>query len=126
MKKRRNIGLFITIVSIVLILGVLAWFLLCIFEGEKPQVTVEPLPEFLSGSEQFSLTASDMRRGLKVIEVSVNQEGRKILVFEKKFPFEGLFNSEGIHQFDTQFSIDPAKLNLAQVLGEGEGMETSL
>jgi len=67
MKKRRNIGLFITIVSIVLILGVLAWFLWSVFEGEKPQVTVEPLPEFLSGSEQFSLTASDMKRGLKVV-----------------------------------------------------------
>jgi len=114
MKKRRNIGLFITIVSIVLILGALAWFLWCIFEGEKPRVTVEPLPEFLSGSEQFSLSASDMKRGLKVVRVSVNQEGRNILVFEKKFPFKGLFNSEGIHQFDTEFSIDPAKLNLAQ------------
>jgi len=114
MKKRRNIGLFITVVSILLILGVVGWFLWSIFEGEKPQVTVEPLPEFLSGSEQFSLTASDMKRGLKVVEVSVNQEGRNILVFEKKFPFKGLFNSEGIHQFDTEFSIDPAKLNLAQ------------
>jgi hypothetical protein len=114
MKKRRNIGLFIAIVSIVLILGVLAWFLQCIFEGENPQVTVEPLPEFLSGSERFSLTASDMKRGLKAVKVSVNQEGREILVFEKKFPFEGLFNSEGVHQFNTEFSIDPAKLNLAQ------------
>ena len=114
MKKRRNVGLFIAIASIVLILGVLAWFWWCVFEGENPQVAVDPLPEFLSGSEQFSLTASDMKRGLKIVKVTVNQEGRKILVFEKKFPFEGLFNSEGIHQFNTEFSVDPTKLNLAQ------------
>ena len=114
MGKRKNIGLFITVGSLVIILGVIAWFLTSIFEGEKPLVTVEPLPEFLSGSEKFSLTATDLKRGLKVIKVSVNQEGREISVFEKKFPFSGLFNREGIHEFNTEFSIDPVRLNLAQ------------
>lgn len=114
MGKRKNVGLFITIGSLLLVLGVLTWFLFTIFEGEKPQVTVEPLPEFLSGSKKFSLTARDLKRGLKVIKVSANQEGREISVLEKKFPFAGLFNREGIHKFNTEFSIDPAKLNLAQ------------
>ncbi|UCF82396.1 MAG: M23 family metallopeptidase, partial [Desulfobacteraceae bacterium] len=114
MGKRKNIGLFITVGSLVIILGIIAWFLTSIFEGEKPLVTVEPLPEFLSGSEKFSLTARDLKRGLKVIKVSVNQEGREISVLEKKFPFTGLFNREGIHKFNTEFSLDPAKLNLAQ------------
>ena len=114
MGKRKNIGLFITVGSLVIVLGVIAWFLTSIFEGEKPLVTVEPLPEFLSGSEKFSLTATDLKRGLKVIKVSVSQEGREISVLEKKFPFTGLFNREGIHKFNTEFSIDPAKLNLAQ------------
>jgi hypothetical protein len=114
MGKRKNIGLFITVGSLLLVLGVLIWFLFSIFEGEKPQVTVEPLPEFLSGSKKFSLTARDLKRGLKVIKVSANQEGREISVLEKKFPFAGFFNREGIHKFNTEFSIDPAKLNLAQ------------
>ena len=114
MKKKKNIGLVITIVFLILILGVLTWFLISIFEGEKPQVLVEPLPEFLSGSEKFVLSASDMKRGLKVVKVCLKQEGREITVFEKKFPFKGFFNREGIHRFETEFSIDPAKLNLAQ------------
>ena len=114
MKKKKNIGLFATIGFLVLILGVLAWFLSTIFEGEKPQVSVEPLPEFLSGSETITLSASDMKRGLKIVKVWLYQEGREINVFENKFTFKGLFNREGTHQFDTKFSIDPAKLNLAQ------------
>ena len=114
MKKKKNIGLFATIGFLVLILGGLAWFLSTIFEGEKPQVSVEPLPEFLSGSETITLSASDMKRGLKIVKVWLYQEGREINVFENKFTFKGLFNREGTHQFDTEFSIDPAKLNLAQ------------
>jgi hypothetical protein len=46
--------------------------------------------------------------------VSLNQEGREVPVFEKKFPFEGFLNRDGVHDFETVLEINPAKLNLAQ------------
>ena len=114
MRKKRNVGLFLTIGSIVLVLGFLGWFLTTIFESEVPSVTVTPLPEFLSKKQEFTLSVIDLKRGLKQLQVTVTQGGREITVLEEKFPFEGLFNAGGIHQFDVVFSVDPFALNLAQ------------
>ena len=114
MGKRKKTSLFLTLGSVVLVLVLLGWFLCVIFEGEKPGINLRPLPDFLSGSQKFGLTISDMKRGLRILEVSVKQGGREISVLEKTFPFKGLLNSEGINRYSTRFSIDPRKLNLAQ------------
>lgn len=114
MRKKRNIGLFLTVGSLVVILGFIAWFLTGIFEGETPQISVEPLPEFLSAGQKFTLSARDTKRGLKIVKVSLNQEGREVSVLEEKFPFTGLFNREGVHEFSREFPVDPSQLNLAQ------------
>ncbi len=114
MQKKKRAGLALTIGAIVVLLGGLGWFLAGIFEGEKPGVDLQPLPEFLTGSQKFTLATSDMKRGLKELDVSVTQEGREITILKKKFPFKGLLNRDGAHMFETEFSIDPSKLNLTQ------------
>ena len=114
MGEKKRIGLFLTIGSIAAVLGLLAWFLSSIFEGERPVVGIEPLPRFLSGEGKFRLNAFDGKRGLRSLQVTVKQEGRNIKVLEKRFQFKGLFNDEGLHKFETHFTVDPSKLNLAQ------------
>ena len=114
MRKKRNIGLFLAIGSIVVVLGFLGWFLTTIFESEVPSINVKPLPEFLSKKQEFTLSALDLKRGLRFLQVTLRQGGREITVLEEKFPFKGLFNAAGIHQFNAAFSLDPFALNLAQ------------
>lgn len=114
MQKKRRTGLLLTVVAIVIFLGALGWFLAGIFEGEKPGLDLKPLPEFLTGTQEFTLAAGDMKRGLKELSVSVVQEGREIKILKKEFPFKGLLNQEGTHEFKTEFSIDPSQLNLTQ------------
>jgi murein DD-endopeptidase MepM/ murein hydrolase activator NlpD len=114
MVKRKKIGLYIRIGGILVVLGFLGWFLSVIFEGEKPGIALQPLPQFISGSQTFTLSIMDMRRGLKSLKISVYQEGREIDIFEKRFQFKGLFNSKGFRRFETEFSVDPLNLNLAQ------------
>jgi hypothetical protein len=114
MKKKRNISLSLRIGILVMVLAVLGWFLAGVFEGEKPGIELKPLPEFISAPEKFSLTITDKKRGLKNLEISVRQEGRKIPVLKRDFSFKGLFNKGGSHRYDTEFSVDPSGLNLAQ------------
>ncbi len=114
MRKGKRVGLFFTVISITVVLCFLVWFLSLIFEGEKPSIEFQPLPKYLSGRQNFNITVRDMKRGLRVVDVSVNQGERKIGILKKNFPFRDLFNREGVHEFKTQFSIDPAMLNLAQ------------
>lgn len=114
MHKRKKAKLFITIFIGLIVLGLIFWLLSIIFEGEKPETAIDPLPEFLAGSQDFKLTVSDMKRGLKNLKVMVTQEGREVIILENDFPFSGLFNCDGIHKYETIFSVDPAELNLAQ------------
>ena len=114
MKKKKKTALFLTVVPLVIILALLGWFLTNIFEGERPQITIQPLPDFLSGGREFTLDISDMKRGLKILRVSVAQGSRKTIILEKNFSFTGLLNRKGIHRFNAPFFIDPSKLGLAQ------------
>ncbi|MEA2039604.1 MAG: M23 family metallopeptidase [Thermodesulfobacteriota bacterium] len=114
MHKRKRIGLSLSIGVLILVLGLLCWFSIDIFEGEKPGITLDPINKFISGVQKYKLTITDRERGLRTLKVYVKQGGREVTVLEKAFPFKGLFNREGIHRYDTDFSIDPAKLNLYQ------------
>ena len=114
MRKGRKLSVSVTIFSLVVVLGGLAWFLTGVFEGEQPEVAVTPLPMYLSGPHTFRVSAADMKRGLKSVTVSLAQGGRSVTVFEKKLPFTGFSNCDGCRRFETKVSVDPAALNLAQ------------
>ena len=74
--KKKKAIFFLVLIPLIIILFLFGWFLTIVFEGEKPLVTLEPLPEFISGGQKFTIRISDMKRGLKKVEVSANQEGR--------------------------------------------------
>ncbi|MDY7036433.1 MAG: M23 family metallopeptidase [Thermodesulfobacteriota bacterium] len=114
MSNTKKIIYYFALIPVVLILMLFVWFFTIIFEGEKPTISFQPLPEFLSESRKFTLNISDMKRGLKRLKVSLSQEGREITVLEKKFQFIGFLNCDGVHVFDTEFIIDPLKLKLSQ------------
>jgi len=114
MRKKPKIYLVIAIGSLIVIAGFLIWFMAVPFEGEKPSIEIKPLPEFLSGLEKFTVTASDMKSGLRSLKITVNQQEREVVVFEKYFPDEGLFFRKGLNRFDSAFSINPEELKLNQ------------
>jgi hypothetical protein len=112
--KKKKFVYFLTLIPLIIILSLFVWFLGVIFEGERPHVSFRPLPEFLSGIQKFTLNVIDQKRGLKRVKVSVNQEGRAVVVLDQKFPFKGLLNREGAHGYKKEILIDPLSLNLAQ------------
>jgi len=116
MKKSRikRSKLIVTSLPILILLLALIWFLMAIFEGEKPLAQLEPLPEYLNKSVTFTVSLSDLKMGLKDINVIVKQEGPGIPILKKEFPYEGLFNKKGVHQFEQTFIVDPKQLNLVQ------------
>jgi murein DD-endopeptidase MepM/ murein hydrolase activator NlpD len=112
--KNKKVIYSLALIPLIIILFLFGWFLAIIFEGEKPIITLQPLPEFLSESLKFTLKMSDLKRGLKKLKVSVSQEGREITIHNEKFLFRGLLNWEGVHQYEREIFIDPHRLNLAQ------------
>ncbi|MBW2064508.1 MAG: M23 family metallopeptidase [Deltaproteobacteria bacterium] len=112
-KKKKTIYI-LAIVPIILIAFAVVWFLAVIFEGERPAISTTPLPEFLSKTETISVEFFDQKRGLKEVTLTLSQEGREIVILREKFPFKGLLNRKGVHQYRKDLSIDPLDLNLAQ------------
>jgi hypothetical protein len=114
MQKRRKATFLFIVIIIVAGLGGLGWFLACIFEGQAPTVAVEPLPEYLSGRQKFTIRVEDKNRGIRKLKLFIDRGGRKISILEKEFPFHGILNREGVHTFETEFFVDPKEMNLAQ------------
>jgi len=116
MEKSRikNPRFLIALLPIVIVLMLFIWFIMSIFEGEKPQAHLTPLPEYLSKSIAFDLAATDHKMGLRTVQVSIKQDGPVIPVFKKSFAYTGLLNRRGIHIFEHEFTVDPIKLNLVQ------------
>lgn len=114
MGKNKNTSLLLTAGALLIALCILGWLIFDVFEGENPHISLQPLPEYLAKPQEFNLYISDMKRGLKDLHITIEQEGRQINLLSRSFPFQGLFNREGTHAHDGQFMIDPSKLNLAQ------------
>lgn len=111
MRKKRSATLILAVCAIVLVFGSIGWFLVAIFEGEKPKIQLGPIPVFLTKTAEVPLIVTDAERGIRTIKVTLKQDNRHITLLEKRFSFEGLFNAEGVHRFDTVLSIDPSEFN---------------
>ncbi len=120
MKRSRKALLILFTLVMLAVTGVFTWFILHVFEGEQPEVRIHPLPEFLAGEQRFVLEAEDAKGGLRSLRVRIRQSGREVLVLEKAFPYQGLFNCDGVHRHQETFEIDPAAVNLSQGRAELE------
>jgi len=112
--RKKKIIYSLALIPLIIILLLFGWFFTIFFEGEKPVVSLEPLPEFISGSQKFTFRVSDKKRGLRKLEVRANQEGREITLLEKKFPFKGFLNRGGARRYEQEIFFDPSELKLAQ------------
>jgi murein DD-endopeptidase MepM/ murein hydrolase activator NlpD len=113
-KEKRRIGLVLIIICILIVLGGLAWFGAILFEGESPSIALDPIPEFISKPTQFKVTMNDRLRGLRLIRVVINQEGREIPLLDSTFPGSGILSRKSTRQSEATFTVDPPALKLAQ------------
>lgn len=112
--KTKKIFYTVALIPLLIIIGFFAWFFTIMFEGEPPTVALQPTPEFLSRSQKFNVKISDTKRGVRAVKISIQQSTREMTIFQDSFPFKGLLNAEGVHQFDQDVEIDPLNLKLAQ------------
>ncbi len=114
MFKKKKLIYTLALIPLLIILFMFGWFFTVIFEGEKPRIEMQAPPVFLSKIQNLHFKISDKKRGLKRLKVFLEQEGREIHLVEKKFPFEGLLNRQGIHHHELTITVEPALLHLAQ------------
>jgi murein DD-endopeptidase MepM/ murein hydrolase activator NlpD len=104
----------LALIPFLLILGFFAYYFAMIFGDEAPSLLLEPLPQYLSRSQEFNLKTTDKKRGVRLIKVSLRQGPKQIVILEESFPFEGLWNAGGVHSYSKDFVINPLASKLAQ------------
>jgi murein DD-endopeptidase MepM/ murein hydrolase activator NlpD len=110
----RKLMFLIGIVFLLIILGVVGWFFAFVYEGEAPSASLQPLPEYISKAQNFTVMAEDKKRGLRAVKLSITQGGKETFLLDETFPYKGLLNRDGVHQVQKDISIDPSALKLAQ------------
>ncbi len=110
MRKKRNTTLILAVCAIILVFGFIGWFLVAIFEGERPKIQLGRLPIYLTKTTEIPLVVTDEKSGIRTVKVVLKQGSRHTTLLEKRFTFEGLFNAEGVHRFDGVISIDASEL----------------
>ena len=114
MAKNKKFIYYLTLIPLIIIIILFIWFFTNIFEGEKPSVTLTPLPDYISQKQEFQVTVSDMKMGIKALRVSYSQGNTDVVLLEMKFPFEGFLNKNGVRQYTRTFQIAPTQLRFAQ------------
>jgi hypothetical protein len=112
--RKTGLGMWLGIGTVVCMLGGISWLLTIIFESETPRIQFEVPSEYLSLNQKYNLTVNDSIRGLRILTVSVHQDGREVTVLEENFPYKGWLNREGTHHYEKEFTIDHRAFNLAQ------------
>ena len=110
----RKLFLWIGFVCLLIILGLVGWFFLFLFEGEAPSAGLGPLPEYLSKGQRLTVTAADKKRGLRAVKLFITQGGKETVLLEEKFSYKRLLNRDGSRQYRKEVSIDPLALKLTQ------------
>jgi murein DD-endopeptidase MepM/ murein hydrolase activator NlpD len=116
--KAKRLYYALALIPVLIIVGFFAWFFAMMFEGEAPSLLLQPLPEFLSQSQKFTLKIGDKKRGVRSLKISIRQGTRAMTIIQESFPFQGLLNAGGVHDYEKDFTVDPLALKLAQ--GEAE------
>ena len=101
-------------IPVAIIVGLIIWIFTIIFEGGKPNLTVDPLPEFMAKKQTFTLKAWDTGRGLRAVKVSYAGGGKEGTILDETFSFDGFLNGKGVHSYEKEFVIDTKGLQLTQ------------
>jgi murein DD-endopeptidase MepM/ murein hydrolase activator NlpD len=110
----RKLVLLIGFVFLSIILGVVGWFVAFVYEGEVPSASLQPLPEYLSTVQRFTVFAEDKKRGLRAFKLSATQGGKETVLLDETYAYKGILNRDGVHQVQKEVSMDPSALKLAQ------------
>jgi murein DD-endopeptidase MepM/ murein hydrolase activator NlpD len=96
------------LVGVILISG---WFLWGRLEGEKPVIATE-IPSFLNTGQEFILTLSDARSGIRKAWVAIAQNGKETVLLDDSYPLKGSSDTVPVHTLSVPVKMDIKKLGI--------------
>lgn len=107
---------FLVFIVILFIILPLTWVFVNEFEGEKPQIHFKSPSSYLNKSYEMSVSVFDKGTGLRNVNVSLVQNGKKKILLNKKYPFKGsenFFMGSGIFKDSFKIPVQAWKYGMA-------------
>lgn len=93
------------------------WLIIVKMEKEKPVLEKGPATSFIGASNQFKISISDKKSGLKKLWIGLLKDGKEVTVLEKEFPLSGFLAGGEIQTKDLTVDISPGQLGLSDGKG---------
>lgn len=108
--KRKRFLYFILAVSVL----ILFFLLFRIYENEAPFIKVEEIPRYISKPKDITVICEDRKMGIRSIKAEILKGNERFLIFQKRFPYKGILNINGVHRIREKIRLDPKYLELPQ------------
>jgi murein DD-endopeptidase MepM/ murein hydrolase activator NlpD len=108
--KNLRLWLIVTVgIFVIIPAGLISYLRL---EGEKPAINLRLPFEGFGRSQEFSLTVSDRKSGLRRLWIGISKANKDFVLLEKNFPSGGLLGLERIKDESFNILVDPRKLGI--------------
>lgn len=92
-KKKHSINKFTQYLIILLgmlLVGGCFWFFSTYYEGEKPVLKLSETIDIIGREKIIDITATDKKRGLREILVTISQDGKEHVLYSEDYPVKGI------------------------------------
>ena len=113
LKRKRSGSSFYLIIAL-LLAGAGGYAFVTYFEGEKPQIEGDALPQYIAKKDVLSVTVSDQKSGLRSAKLVIIQNGKEQEIYAKDFPRKGTDVPAGPTRQQIKIELDAKALGLSE------------
>jgi murein DD-endopeptidase MepM/ murein hydrolase activator NlpD len=110
-KKRSKFWLISILCLIIVLPG--GWFLWERLENEKPAINLNLLSPHIGRTQEFTLSVSDSKSGLRRLWVGLLKNGQETILYNEKFPSAGFFKGGQVHEKSVKIQLEPVILGFS-------------
>jgi murein DD-endopeptidase MepM/ murein hydrolase activator NlpD len=89
------------------------WLLMTRFEGEQPEIGIEPETPFIGKSHDFSVLMADKKSGLRKVWMAMVKDGKEVVLADERFPSAGFFSGGEIKNKTLSIAFEPKKFEFS-------------
>lgn len=114
--KFMKIRIFTAIFVIALIVVALVFILR--LEGGKPVLEVKGLSSAIRASQNYFISVSDKKSGIRQIRVVLHQNSKDIVLYEKGLPMTNFVMGGSVYNYEFDLAVNPKKMGIS----DGQGV----
>ncbi|QTA78615.1 Peptidase M23 domain-containing protein [Desulfonema limicola] len=97
---------------------VIALILVLRLEGENPVLKIDGLSSSLKASQNFFISVSDKKSGIRRIQVVLNKNDKETVLYEKELPMTNFIMGGSVYDYEFDLQIKPKEIGIS----DGQGI----